>query len=387
LIQATRRTADAAGVIRASKSILAAVLTVSALGATPLVPSAAAAGDPVSSGQFNLSVSPGFKARLKAKHVRMRVRGLAIESGSVNPLTGHATLKLSGSLQFKHGKQKVSFQKLSATIGPNGSLTGSAKRRGRLAAKPTTIFWLNGGSVARDGFGANVTGVRASFAGAKSLGRSFGVKLPGGNVAWLDVQTQPETVEVLGGSATVNQNFSSDLVAKLRAHCIDPVAGVTPSGAATGGSGNPIQIPVSGGTISPTGWTAGVVTLAGGLDIQVGGAGLPSGCPTSSVAIVHVSNLAVNVAHKSILTDFSVESPYSPFGDAVMKLEMQGDVSNATMTADPANHRLDANGAALGLDSTSAMIMNQYLPHASGSVPDFAVGDVLGTAAMTVHTR
>lgn len=319
----------------------------------------------------------------------MRVSGLGIQSGSVDPLTGHATLKLGGSLQFKHGKQKMSFQKLTATIGPGGALTGSAMGHGKAAARPTTLFWLNGGSVTRDGFGANVTGVQASFAGAKSLGRSFGVKLPAGNVASLDVQTQPETVEVTGGSATVTSNFSSDIVSKLRAHCIDPVAGVTPSGAATqsGGPGTPFQIPVSGGTISPNGWTAGVVDLGGGLDIQVGGSGLPSGCPTNQVAIIHVSNLAVNVAHKSVLADLSVESPYSPFGDAVMKVEMQGDVSSATMTADPANHVLNASGAALGLDSASVTVMNAYLPHASGSVPDFAVGDVLGTSSMTVQTR
>ena len=366
-----------------------AALAVLALSATPLAPTAAAAGDPVASGQFNLSVSPSFKARLKAKHVRMRVSGLAIQSGAVDPLTGHATLKLGGSLRFEHGKKKVSFQKLTATIGPGGTLTGNALRHGRPVAKATTLFWLNGGSVARDGFGARVTGVQASFAGAKSLGRGLGVKLPGGNAASLDVQTQPETVEVLSGSATVTPNSSSDIASKLSAHCIDPVAGVRPSGAATqsGGPGTPFQIPVSGGTISPNGWTAGQVNLAGGLDIQVGGPGLPSGCPTSSVAIVHVANLAVNVAHKSILADFSVESPYSPFGDAVMPVEMKGDVSQATMTADPANHVLDASGAALGLDSTSVTFMNAYLPHASGSVPDFVTGDVLGTASMTVHTR
>jgi hypothetical protein len=372
-----------------SKSFLAASLAVCAIGSTPLAPSAAAAGDPVSSGQFSLSISPTFKARLKAKHVRMRVHGLGIQSGSVDPLTGHATLKLGGSLQFKHGKQKLSFQKLTATIGPGGALTGSAKRHGKLAAKATTLFWFSGGSVARDGFGATVSDVQASFAGAKSLGRSFGVKLPSGNAASLDVQTQPETVEVLGGSATVTPNFSSDIVSKLRAHCIDPAAGVLPSGAATqpGGAGTPLQIPVTGGTISPTGWTAGVVNLGGGLDIQVGGPGLPSGCPTSQVAIVHVSNLAVNVAHTSVLADFSAQSPYSPFGDSVMKIEMKGDVSNATMTADPANHVLNASGAALGLDSGSVTVMNAYLPHASGSVPDFAVGDVLGTSSMTVQTR
>jgi hypothetical protein len=58
------------------------------------------------------------------------------------------------------------------------------------------------------------------------------------------------------------------------------------------------------------------------------------------------------------------------------------------MLADPAAHVLTASGASLGLDAASVMVMNQYLPHVSGgSSTDFAIGDVLGSAGMTVNTR
>jgi hypothetical protein len=124
------------------------------------------------------------------------------------------------------------------------------------------------------------------------------------------------------------------------------------------------------------------------MDIEVGGPGLPGGCPTSSVATVHLANFAVNVARKSVLTDFSVGGPYSPFGSTVIRTELQGDTSHATMLADPVAHVLTASGAILGLDQGSVAIMNQYLPHVSGgSSTNFAVGDMLGSASMTVNSR
>jgi hypothetical protein len=368
---------------RFRKRLLATTLAAAAFAAAAIAPTASAAGDPVASGHFDLSFSPAFKQRLKARHVSVRTQGLTIDSGSVDPTTGAASLKLGGSVQLKHRGKKFSFGHLTATIGSGGALRGTAGRH-----RPVTLFRLSGGSVVREGFGAMVSGVQASFGpGARRLAQNLHFRLPAGTAGSLTVQTQPATVEVLGGTATVTENAS--LTSKLRSHCIDPVDGISVNGAATqpGGPGNPFQIPVSGGTISPNGWTDGVVDLAGGMDIEVGGPGLPSGCPTSSAATVHLANFAVNVANKSILSDFSVGGPYSPWPGAVMRVELQGDVSHATMLADPANHSLTASGAQLGLDPTTVMVMNQYLPHANGTVTPFAVGDVLGSAEMSVSTR
>jgi hypothetical protein len=294
-------------------------------------------------------------------------------------------------VKFTHRHKSVSFQKLTASLGPNGALTGSASRRHGRTGPTVTLFDLSGGSVARDGFGTQISGVQASFGphGAGSLRPFFGVRLPSGSAGALAVNAQPATVEVLGGTATVTQDLSGAVAGKLRAHCIDPLNGIRPSGQATqpSGPGTSFQIPVSGGTISPNGWTDGEVDLAGGMDIEVGGPGLPAGCPTSSVATVHLANFAVNVAHKSVLTDFSVGGPYSPFPGMVIRNELQGDTSHASMLADPANHVLTASGATLGLDAGSAGIMNQYLPHANSGVTNFAVGDMLGSASMTVNSR
>ncbi len=378
---------------KAHNRLLGTLLAASMLAALVAAPSAGAAGDPVAGGHFDLALAQSFKHLLHKRHSSIAVTGLAIQGGSVDPISGSGSLKLSGRVKFSHRRKSVTFQKLTANLGPNGSLAGSAVRRhGRVSGASTNLFDLNGGSVTRDGFGARISGVQASFGlgSARGLRHRLGVRLPSASAGSLAVATQPATVEVLGGTATVTQDLSGAVASKLRAHCIDPVNGIRPSGQATqpGGPGTSFQIPVSGGTISPNGWTDGVVDLTGGMDIDVGGAGLPGGCPTSSVATVHLANFAVNVAHKSVLTDFSVSGPGSPFGNTVFRDELQGDTSQATMLADPANHVLTASGATLGLDSTSVMVMNQYLPHVSGGAStDFVVGDMLGSASMTVNSR
>jgi hypothetical protein len=371
---------------------LAALFAASAIAALVLAPAASASGDPVASGHFDLAFSPAFKEQLKAKRTSVRARGVSIETGSVDPVSGTASLKLSGSLKFQHRDKTVVFENLTATLGPDGALeAGALNRHGVWKHAATSLFQLSGGSVVREGFGAKVSGVQASLApsGAGRLGRRLGVHLPSGNAGSLAVYTQPETVAVLSGLATVTQDLSPGGIApKLRAHCIDPVDGVTASGAATKPAAGSFLIPVAGGTISPDGWNAGNVDLAGGLDVTVGGPGLPAGCPTSVVATIHFANFAVDVAHTSVLTDLTVGGPYSPFPNTVIPVELQGSRANATMLADPSNHSLTASGAQLGLDQVSAQMMNNLLPHASGgSIPSFNAGDLLGSADMTVQTR
>ncbi|MGH2981738.1 MAG: hypothetical protein ACRDKV_06825 [Solirubrobacterales bacterium] len=375
-------------------SRFAAFAAASLCAALALAPAASGAGDPVANGHFELALSTAFKKQLKEKSASVKARGLSVEAGSVDPVTGAGSLNLGGTVKFKYRRKRVVFGNLEVTLGPNGRLKGSVLRRGGTPKRgATTLFRLSGGSVIREGFGARISGLQASFArrGAKKLRRKLGVRLPRRTAGSLAVYIQPETVEVLGGTATVSQDLSPGGIAdKLRAHCIDPVAGVSPTGAATqpGGPGTPFLVPVSGGTISPTGWTAGVVDLAGGLDVEVGGPGLPGGCPTSSVATIHFAKLAVNVAHESVKLELSASGPASPFPGMVLPLELQGNTDSATMLADPATHTLTASGVVLGVDHSAAWAMNTFLPHPSGGPStQFQVGDLFGSAGMTVQVR
>lgn len=366
--------------------LLGACATAALCAGLVAAPSVGAAGDPVAAGHLDLALSPELRAQLKKKRTWVKLRGLSIEGGTVDPLSGSGSLELGGTVKFRHRGKRVVFGKLSATLGSGGVLRGSvAGRRG-----VTAIFRLDGGSVVRNGFGAEISGVRASFARpvVKRLKRKLGVRLPAGSAGSLAVSTQPETVEVLGGMATVNQDLSPGGIAdKLRAHCIDPVDGVSPSGAATqpGGPGTPFQIPVSGGTISPNGWTAGVVQLAGGLDVEVGGPGLPVGCPTTPEATIHFSNLAVDVARKSLSLHLTVSGPSSPFS-GVLPVELAGDTGGVTFSADPVSHTLTAGGAALRVNDLTAWGMNAFLPHPGGTPStQFAVGDLFGSEIGRAH--
>ena len=152
----------------------------SACAAMVMAPMASAAGDPVASGRFDLALSPALKAGLKQEGASIKASGISIASGSINPVTGAASLKLNGSLQLRRGTTIVRFRKLGATLGSAGTLTGAAVGPRGAQKRPTTILNLKGGSVSRAGFGAEVDGIQVRLAkgGAKKLRRTLGLRVP-----------------------------------------------------------------------------------------------------------------------------------------------------------------------------------------------------------------
>jgi len=85
----------------------------------------------------------------------------------VDPVTGTGTVNLKGKLTFKKGSKKVVYKKLTAKIGSGGYIKGKAGK----------VFKLKGGTVTRNGFGANVTGVKLSFlkGAAKAINKKLGL--------------------------------------------------------------------------------------------------------------------------------------------------------------------------------------------------------------------
>jgi len=127
-------------------SIAIVALSVAALLA--FAPTAFGAGDPVRTGSFQLKLSHSFKKQLSNHGVAITPKSYAIKSGSIDPTTGTGTLTLKGKLRFKHGHKKVVYKKVTATLGPNGFLKGGGVK----------LFNLTGGTVVRNGFGADVSG-------------------------------------------------------------------------------------------------------------------------------------------------------------------------------------------------------------------------------------
>ena len=161
-------------------------------------PAAFGAGDPVATGNFKLKLGGAFKAQLNANGVKMKPKSLKFKSGSLNPITGGGSLELKKKLTFKKGNKKLVYSKLQVKLGANG-------KKGNIRGSKGKIFQLKGGKLVRNGFGADLTGVKVKFlkSAAKKINKKLDLNsLHQGSAGKVSFSEQPETVEVLGGTAS-----------------------------------------------------------------------------------------------------------------------------------------------------------------------------------------
>jgi hypothetical protein len=361
-----------------------ATVALSLVSLLAFAPMAFGAGDPVRTGSFQLKLSQAFKKQLGNHGVAITPKSFAVKSGSIDPTTGTGSLTLKGKLRFKHGQKKVAFGHLNATLGPGGAL-----RAGK-----TKLFKLHGGSVTRDGFGADIGGVDLNFVkgAAKKLRKALGLKLlRSGDAGAFAVSVQPQTVEVLSGTASVDPAVGPGSVSsKLAAHCVDPNTGlsVIAPGTQPGGPNTTIFFPITFGTISPTGLN-GVIQQTGGIQLANGGPGLPAGCPASNNFTMRLSDLSVDLLNKTVSAHVALSGSGSPFGNLDEQVSFPIDISDAWVNPDPQAFVVTANGTVIKLNSPAAYLLNMVLPQPSPADPSmqFADGDALGTAGVTVQVR
>ncbi len=347
-------------------------------------PTAFGAGDPVRAGSFQLKLSQAFKNQLSRHGVAMTPKSFAIKSGSIDPITGAGSLTLSGKLRFKHDHKRVVYGHLNATLGPGGALRGGK----------TKLFSLHGGTVTRNGFGAEIRGVDLNFlkSAAKKLHKALDLNaLRSGDVGSLAVSVQPQTVEVLSGTASVEPALGpGSISSKLAAHCVDPNTGVSviAPGTQPGGPNTTIFFPVTFGTISPTGLN-GVIQEAGGIQLANGGPGLPSGCPASSNFTIRLSDLSVDLLNRTVSAHVALSGSGSPLGNLDAQISFPIDVNDAWVNPDPQAFVVTANGTVIRLNQSAAYLLNLVLPQPSPGDPSmqFADGDAFGTAGVTVQVR
>src|SRR4051812_29343783 len=267
---------------RASRGgLIAVVLAVAGLFA---VASPALAGkDELKGGSVVLQLQGSRGLKLKPSSLTLPITG-----GAVDPIDGSGTVQVSGGFRAKRGKGKTKVTITALTFGANGGQGSIAARVGN--KKIGAFGALTGGTVARAGWGATISNVRASSArkGAQALTRAFtpthgkgarksagGVKAgqPLGTV--VSVTTDPLTVEIVPGSGSIvlKTVATGAFVSKLPQHCIDPLptgtpAGVAPIAPATAGGmlGTDYTFPVSGGAVAPD-FSAGTLLTEGGQAI------------------------------------------------------------------------------------------------------------------------
>jgi hypothetical protein len=367
------------------------VATAGALGS---VESARAAGDPVASGKFRLSVSNSFKSQLARNGVVMKPKAFPIKEGELNPLTGAGTLTLKGSLRFRHGKRQVLYRKLTAKLNTNGFLKGNGVR----------LFRLTGGKVVRNGFGAEISGIKAKFLprAARKINHKLGLhSLRRASAGKVSVSEQPQTVEVTGGTLhsipDPNTGKAGTLASKLDDHCIFGLNGVNEVSPAVK-KGSPtaplFDYPVSGGTISPEG-TDGQVNTAGGTSINnAQSGGVPNECddPPSPppLATLQQTDASYNLLHDYISSHVVITGSVPTAGDRGVGIGFNLDLGTATVSADADNHTVTINGIVVRVNGGSALFLNQTFRQPDSiynPAAEFASGDLYGTVDLTVTTR
>jgi hypothetical protein len=357
--------------------------------------SALAGPDDLKGGSVSLQLQNSRGLKLKPRALTLPITG-----GAVDPVNGSGTAKVSGGFQAKRGKGKAKVKLTAITLGANGGPGSISAKVGK--RNVSNFATLAGGSVARSGFGATISNIRATIAaaGARALNRTFSPKKgkgakksAGGGVkagqplgTIVSLTTDPRSVEVLpGGTLTLHTSLSGAFASKLPKHCIEPLSGgVAPVAPATQFVAD-FNFPVTGGSAAPD-FSAGEVITGGGQTLSknstLPGILTPASCPgaeppngtqlvSTDIGVDFAQNLLNSTA--ALPTGTSLRAPLADI-----------DFSTGTRSFDPSTNELDVTGATVSLSYPAALTLNTFFPNQSGSAgDDFAPGDAIGTIDLT----
>jgi hypothetical protein len=344
---------------------------------------------------IQLQNSRGLK--LKPKSLSLPITG-----GAVDPIDGSGTVQVNGGFKAKRGKGKTTVKITTLNLGANGG-------QGSITAKVNKDFvsnfaTLSGGTVARAGYGATISNIRATIAGrgAKSLTKALtprkrkgAKKSAGGKVkagqplgTIVSLTTEPRSVEIVPntGTFTLHTDLNGAFASKLPEHCIEPLSGgVAPIPPATQSLAD-FDFPVTGGSAAPD-FTAGEVLTGGGQTLTknstLPGVLTPASCPTASPpdgSALTSTDLGISFEGNSLRS-----LPTLPGGTVLPRAPLGNiDFSTGTRSLDPSTNTITVTNATATLADLAASTLNQVFPNQSGSASnDFAAGDLIGTIDLT----
>lgn len=411
---------------------LSAVAVVAALAALlALAPFASAASDPIASGTTTVKLNKGLVKKLKKYNVKVlkvspaSVKGstvtLPVSGGSLDPVTGLGTIEHSGGIKFKAGKKSAAVKTLVLD-------TTTASLTAKVAGKSMKFASVKGFTVARNGFGANVSisSLKLTGKAAKQLNKKLGfsghkkskgktkshkraaaskvVKPPfkGNQVLGRSTsETQPKTVGVLPtGNATLA--LSASALQKL--NDVGPhepgkpgpfavkLSTIAPTSIISAGPPPTVAFPISGGTMGPTA-TAGILQTAGGLQLSqnLEAAG-PNGKGETTLVM---GNIWVDLGAKTASVEVTITNPKTPeanLGNLGRASIADINLTGAAITADPATRTISVQNASATLQAVTAETLNSVfitpIEKATGQPQTkFAGGDPLGLFSFTAQTE
>lgn len=393
--------------VRARGTMPSVVAVVAALAALlAFAPFASATSDPLASGKTSITLNKGFFKKLKKSGVKVqkinpatvkkRKATLPVSGGSLDPLTGAGSVEHNGGIKFKRGKKTA---KVNAIV----LETSTNSLKAKVAGKNMKLASVKGVTVARNGFGANVSisSLKLTGKAAKQLNKKLGFtgkakkKSPfkgGKSLGASASETQPKTVTVLSGNASLTTDETT-----VKKFVLPPPNGhlvkiepISPTEAET--VANPftpvLKFPIGGGTIAPNA-SSGVVQTTGGVKL------VQTVAPEKTTTMT-LGNIWIDLGAKTATVEVTVESTISPqlnLGSLGRSSIANLNLAGATITSDPATRTISVANAVATLQAVTAETLNSVfgapfdnaeppVPH-----PKFAEGDGLGTFSFSVQTQ
>jgi hypothetical protein len=326
-------------------------------------PFASAAPDPVESGSATVTLNNGFVKTLKKHGVKIvkvkpaKLKGkkatFPVVGGEVDPTNGAGTLKLGGGLTFKHGKKKAPVKALVIDTKKKGLF-------GKVAGKKVKFATLGGWSYTRAGFGVAMTvkKLKLTKAAAKQLNKKLGFKKGKkpfvGNklMGSAKAEEQPATVTVLPGG---NVSFKADQGLLLKLKDVETEAKVI-APTTEKGLGN-YELPITGGTIAPSG-AAGVVQTAGGLLLTQK---LPTSPTTALETEITLGNMWLDLSAKTVTVEVVAKSNASEsLNLGNLGRSSIADLTITGVTADAATRTVSVSSSAV-LQPISAEVLEGFV--------------------------
>ncbi len=409
-------------------TMLSVIATVAALvGLLALAPLASATSDPLSGGTTKLTLNKGFVKKLKKSGVKVlklspgtvkgRTATLPVSGGSLDPTTGQGSVEHSGGIKFKRGKKSAPVNTLVLDT-TTSSLTA------KVGGKSMKFASVKGVTVARNGFGANISIASLKLTGkaAKQLNKKLGfsgqkkgkakgnkrassskaLKPPfkGNQVLGASSsETQPKTVAVLpGGNATLV--LSAAALKKLNDVGPQPeapkpgpfavkLATVAPTTVTDPGPPPTVAFPIGGGTMGPTA-AAGILQTAGGLTLTQSLEAVGQG-----TTVLTMGNIWVDLSAKTATVEVTIQNDKNAelnrgnLGRAsIADIQLTG----ATIVSDPTTRTVSVQNASATLQAVTAETLNSVfidpIEKATMEAQEkFAAGDPLGVFSFTAQTQ